>query len=98
MWSVKTAEGTATYDKAQLSAILIKDLMTRPIGHDQKELADQVVQLLADGGAVVHTTMAEVLELGFRVGYLYRIFLEKNNVVLPETPSTITENLVDPIQ
>lgn len=59
---------------------------------DQDLLVLEIIKNLPHEN-LAHITIENLVSLGFKIGYIYRIFLEKNNVQLPAVPHENTDEI-----
>lgn len=96
MWEVTYAnpksgsKESVSYTSGTLLGELVRKAGSTPSSYDQEEFYKEFVQGVT-AEAALNTTPAVLCQAAFRLGYLYRVFLERNDVVCPKGPS-VTES------
>lgn len=92
MWEVLHPGPNARGDNTRVAYtadVLLQQLMQKildvPSKEDQELLVKEILHSLK-AEALIETTPAALIETGFRLGYLYRVFLERNDVICPRSP------------
>ncbi len=90
-WSVTIGDERISYSATTLISQFINKLNNVPEPYDQNLLIESIFNTMPND-TLQNATLKNILALGFRFGYYYRVFVEKNNdVSLPEQmPATTT--------
>ena len=82
-YQLKTKKGSFELGPQEVINLLIGELVKK---HrlDQEELATTFMEYLQFNSSLTNLSMREMAALSFQLGFFYRIFLEKNNVVIAE--------------
>ena len=88
MWEHKATTGSTTYTSKELAELLVSKIIASDSKKDQEALIIQFLEMMSQH--IADTPPRIMLDTGFKLGYLYRIFLEKNNVSYkaPDTNET----------
>lgn len=85
-WEVQFGTEKTQYSAPTLVQSLIGKMVQSDFKYDQMSLATELVNTMP-AEALRTATAGDLMTLGFRIGYLYRLFLERNDVVCPEAPA-----------
>jgi hypothetical protein len=89
MWSVKTSAGTSKYTNKELVDLLFNKLMANPEKEDQQLFINKALEALSQH--LSDSTFRVLFTTAFRLGYIYRIFMEKNDVTFESNSAQDTE-------
>ncbi len=95
MWIVipkDSSEQSVEYPAPMLVMSLLGQMINQPLRADHQILVDAITDQM-NQKMLLTASMTDITMIGFRLGYLYRLFLEKNNVALPELPAEDTGDL-----
>lgn len=91
MWTIKTETGSNTYDAKKLVDLLIGKIMTSEQKDHELQLSTQFVDMMVEH--LADTPPRVLLNTGLRLGYLYRLFMEKNNVSYETSDKSNVDNI-----
>lgn len=80
-WTAEVKDGiTVHLDSYQLLNKLMSKLPEALDKKDHVYLGEALTRFLEDRGSLPNMTIQQLIQVGFGLGYYYRVFLEKNNV------------------